>query len=91
VIRRGAGAATKRSSSPASSSSPSDGRTSSFCTRDRTGDEEQPGHDGIRAIVERLGIGLTVCGRVHWDSALAATTGGKVLNVDARVVVLVRA
>jgi Icc-related predicted phosphoesterase len=55
------------------------------------GDEQQPGHQAIRAIVERFGIALTVCGHVHWEAALATTDSGQVLNVDARVVVLVRA
>jgi Icc-related predicted phosphoesterase len=52
--------------------------------------EEQPGHEGIRALIERCGVGLTVCGHVHWEEALAAGGGRQVLNVDARVVVLVR-
>jgi Icc-related predicted phosphoesterase len=55
------------------------------------GDDQQPGHQEIRAIVERFAIALTVCGHVHWDTALATTDSGQVLNVDARVVVLVRA
>jgi Icc-related predicted phosphoesterase len=55
------------------------------------GDDEQPGHEGIRAIVERFGIALTVCGHVHWEAPLATTTNGQILNVDARVVVLTRA
>jgi Icc-related predicted phosphoesterase len=53
-------------------------------------DEKQPGHDGIRAIVERFRVGLTVCGHVHWDTALASRGDVQILNVDARVVVLVR-
>jgi Icc-related predicted phosphoesterase len=51
---------------------------------------EQPGHERIREIVERCAVGLTVCGHVHWDTALASRGDVYVLNVDARVVVLVR-
>jgi Icc-related predicted phosphoesterase len=56
-----------------------------------SGNEEQSGNDRIGSIVERFGIGLTVCGHVHWESPLASTAAGQVLNVDARVVVLCRA
>jgi Icc-related predicted phosphoesterase len=52
--------------------------------------EQQPGHDGVRAAVERWGVGLTVCGHVHWEAPLATCGGRQILNVDARVVVLVR-
>jgi Icc-related predicted phosphoesterase len=51
---------------------------------------QQPGHEGIRQIVERCRIGLTVCGHVHWDTALASRDDTHIINVDARVVVLVR-
>jgi Icc-related predicted phosphoesterase len=54
------------------------------------GGDEQPGHEGIRAVIERSGVSLTICGHVHWENALASYPGGQVLNVDARVVVLTR-
>ena len=54
------------------------------------GDDEQPGNDGIQAIVERFRVGLTVCGHAHWDRGLATAGQARILNVDARVVVLVR-
>lgn len=52
---------------------------------------DQLGHAGIRAIVEEHAVPLTVCGHVHWPSPLARHPGGAILNVDARVVVLVAA
>lgn len=51
----------------------------------------QPGHQGIRAVLERTPVPLTLCGHVHWEAPLARCGRGQVLNVDARVVVLVRA
>lgn len=55
------------------------------------GGGHQLGHDGIRAIVEQHRVPLTLCGHVHWDEAVAEVEGGAILNVDARVVVLVAA
>jgi Icc protein len=54
------------------------------------GDEEQPGHEGIRAIIDRCGVGLTVCGHAHWQIPIATRGGAPVLNVDSRVAVLTR-
>lgn len=51
----------------------------------------QLGHPGVRALVERHRVPLTLCGHVHWDQAVARTERGAILNVDARVVVLVAA
>jgi len=53
------------------------------------GDARQPGNDAIRAAVQGGAIGLTVCGHDHWHAPLAEHAGGQILNVDARVVVLV--
>lgn len=50
----------------------------------------QPGHDGIRALVEQHRVALTISGHVHWDTPLAAHPYGQLLGVDARVVVLAR-
>ncbi|MBK9035686.1 MAG: metallophosphoesterase [Myxococcales bacterium] len=55
------------------------------------GDDDQPGHPLIRAVVERARVPLTICGHVHWDRPLARHTGGQILNVDTRVLVLVPA
>lgn len=53
------------------------------------GGERQPGSHAIRAAIEAGGVGLTVCGHEHWRSPLASHADGQILNVDARVVVLV--
>lgn len=56
------------------------------------GSIEAPGQRGsaaIRELVEVGGVGLTICGHVHWDHPLAVHEHGQILNVDARVVVLV--
>jgi len=53
------------------------------------GGADQPGNDAIRATVEDGAVGLTVCGHVHWGAPLAGHSQGQILNVDARVVVLV--
>lgn len=51
----------------------------------------QRGSARIRAIVDRAKVPLTVCGHDHWDPPLAACDhGGRILNVDARVLVLRR-
>lgn len=49
----------------------------------------QPGHPQIRALVEEHGVPLTVCGHVHWPTPLARHRRGQLLNVDARVLVMV--
>ncbi|MDQ3370060.1 MAG: hypothetical protein M3680_31980 [Myxococcota bacterium] len=49
----------------------------------------QRGHAGIHGLVEAGEIGLTVCGHDHWRIPLSAHAAGQILNVDARVVVLV--
>lgn len=54
------------------------------------GDAGQPGHPHIRSLIEEHRVGLTVCGHVHWEEPLARHPGGAMLNVDTRVVVLVR-
>lgn len=51
----------------------------------------QLGHEGIRALVERSRVPLTICGHVHWGDAVARHPRGAILNVDARVVVLTAA
>jgi len=53
------------------------------------GDDKQPGNDAIRATVEARRVGLTICGHDHWRVPLAAHASGQILNVDARVIVLV--
>jgi Icc-related predicted phosphoesterase len=53
------------------------------------GGDQQPGNAAIRATIEAGGVGLTICGHDHWRVPLAAHAHGQILNVDARVVVLV--
>jgi len=53
------------------------------------GGSQQLGNDAIRATIEAGGVGLTICGHEHWRTPLAEHAHGQVLNVDARVVVLV--
>lgn len=55
-----------------------------------SGDDGQPGHPLIRNLVEQHRVPLTICGHTHWDEALAAHPAGQILNVDTRVMVLVR-
>ncbi len=54
-----------------------------------SGDDKQPGNLAIRRAIEAGDVGLTICGHDHWRAPLAAHAGGQILNVDARVVVLV--
>jgi len=51
---------------------------------------QQRGHPAIRALVEEHAVPLTVCGHDHWEPALARHRRGQILNVDARVVALLR-
>lgn len=53
------------------------------------GDPRQPGNAAIRTAVEQGVVGLTICGHDHWRAPLAHHACGQILNVDARVVVLV--
>lgn len=53
------------------------------------GGDRQPGNPAIRGVVEANAVGLTVCGHDHWEAPLAQHAHGQILNVDARVVVLV--
>lgn len=53
------------------------------------GDDDQPGNPDIRELIDLARVPLTVCGHTHWDSALARTAHGQIVNVDARVLVLV--
>ncbi len=53
------------------------------------GDEDQRGNPAIRATIEAGQVGFTVCGHDHWHEPLAIVPDGQILNVDARVVVLV--
>lgn len=62
-----------------------------ICHEGPDGGPGQPGHPSIRAVLEQTAVPLTLCGHVHWDAPLARCGQGQVLNVDARVVVLVRA
>jgi 3',5'-cyclic-AMP phosphodiesterase len=52
-------------------------------------DDGQRGNGAIRAAIEGGGVGLTICGHDHWRVPLAAHRHGQILNVDARVVVLI--
>lgn len=52
------------------------------------GGDHQPGHPAIRAMLEE-NRAVTICGHVHWPRPLAEHAGGQILNVDARVIVLV--
>lgn len=53
------------------------------------GDDSQPGHPVIRAMLEESRVALTICGHDHWQRPLAEHPSGQILNVDARVIVLV--
>ena len=53
------------------------------------GGDQQPGNHAIRAAIEAGAVGLTICGHDHWRVPLAEHAHGQILNVDARVVVLV--
>jgi 3',5'-cyclic-AMP phosphodiesterase len=53
------------------------------------GGDKQPGNHAIRAAIEAGAVGLTICGHDHWRVPLAGHPGGQILNVDARVLVLV--
>jgi 3',5'-cyclic-AMP phosphodiesterase len=53
------------------------------------GDEHQLGNATIRAMLEDNEIPMTVCGHCHWPQPLAEQTSGQILNVDARVIVLI--
>jgi len=53
------------------------------------GGDKQPGNDAIRQAICAGAVGLTICGHDHWRVPLAAHPYGQILNVDARVVVLV--
>jgi Icc-related predicted phosphoesterase len=55
------------------------------------GDDAQPGHPLIRRVIEQHRVPLTICGHVHWPAPLARHERGQILNVDTRVIVLVRA
>jgi Icc-related predicted phosphoesterase len=52
---------------------------------DRAG---QLGRSAIRSTLERRAPMLTLCGHVHWAEPVAALGAGHIVNVDARVVVL---
>lgn len=54
------------------------------------GEDGQRGNPVIRDTIEAGAVPLTICGHDHWKSPLAEHgEGGQILNVDARVVVLV--
>lgn len=53
------------------------------------GGSHQPGNDAIRRAIEAAGVGLTICGHDHWRVPLAEHARGQIINVDARVVVLI--
>jgi Icc-related predicted phosphoesterase len=55
------------------------------------GDDDQRGNAAIRTTIEAAGVPFVVCGHCHWHEPLALYEFGQVLNVDTRVVVLVRA
>jgi Icc-related predicted phosphoesterase len=54
------------------------------------GDERQPGHPGIRALIESQQVPLTICGHVHWANPVARHGGGAIVNVDTRALILCR-
>lgn len=54
-----------------------------------SGADHQPGHPAIRAVIEDHSVPFTICGHDHWQQPLAEHPRGQILNVDARVVVLV--
>ena len=54
-------------------------------------DEDQRGNAAIRMAIDSGEVPFTVCGHCHWNVPLAETARGQILNVDARVVVLVGA
>jgi Icc-related predicted phosphoesterase len=54
------------------------------------GGADQPGRAELGLRVERGRVPLTVCGHVHWPEPLAACGPGQLVNVDGRVLVLVR-
>lgn len=55
------------------------------------GGDDQPGHPGIRRLIEAHRVPLTICGHVHWPVPLARHgSDGQILNVDTRVIVLTR-
>jgi Icc-related predicted phosphoesterase len=56
-----------------------------------SGDGNQTGNAEIRRLIEQRRVPFTVCGHVHWENPVARHSGGQVLNVDARIVVLSRA
>lgn len=53
------------------------------------GGEQQPGHAAIRGMIEDAAVRFTACGHDHWRDPLAEHARGQILNVDARVIVLV--
>lgn len=53
------------------------------------GGDSQPGHPAIRTILEENRVPLTICGHDHWQRPMAEHPSGQILNVDARVLVLV--
>jgi len=52
------------------------------------GQGAQRGNPMLGEVLARRGVGLTVCGHVHWSRPVARLGDGHVLNVDARVIVL---
>ena len=54
-------------------------------------DDHQRGNAAIRATLEAGEVPFTICGHAHWSDPLARIEAtGQILNVDARVVVLLR-
>lgn len=53
------------------------------------GGDRQAGNNAIRGAIDAGAVGFTICGHEHWGEPLAEHPGGQILNVDARVVVLV--
>lgn len=47
----------------------------------------QLGRASIRGLLERRPPALTLCGHVHWDEPVARLGDGRIVNVDARVVI----
>lgn len=55
-----------------------------------SGTRAQRGNPYVREEIEKAPVPLVVCGHVHWEEPLAQLGPTQILNVDSRVVVLVR-
>lgn len=53
-----------------------------------SGDPGQRGNDAIRALIERGGPPLTLCGHRHWADPMAYIGSKQILNTDGRALLL---